>query len=280
MRYAVLADVHGNLPALSAALSAAERSGAEGIVVLGDLVGYGAQPNECVELIRERGAVCVAGNHDLMAIGRLSDERCIAVARTVMRWTRRELSPSTRGFLEALPLTRLTPWGALLAHGSLDDPEAYTATEAQALSQLELLGRRQPRAGILLVGHTHRPLAVSRTRGRLAARGLLEIPEADAFLLNPGAVGQSRELSVRARALIFDPETRSATFLRVPYDLERARAALRAAGLPPGALHIRPRPRRLARVALTEARLLGAVLSRRVRGRAGAGAGSARRRSA
>lgn len=263
MRCAVLADVHGNLPALTEVLAAADRSGVEQVVVLGDLVGYGAQPNECVELIGERGATCVAGNHDLMAIGALSDERCIAVGREIMRWTRRALAPSTREFLEALPLARRTTWGAVLAHGSLDDPEAYTATEAQALTQLELLAEREPGARLLLLGHTHRPLAVSRMRGRLAARGVLERREGDSVLLNPGAVGQSREVRVRARALVLDSQARTATFLRVPYDRERARAALRSAGLPPGALHIRPRPRRLARVAATEAQLCARAVSRR-----------------
>ena len=96
MRFAILSDIHGNLPALEAALELFARAGVDRYLCAGDLVGYGPFPNECVERIAELGAVCVAGNHDLIALGRLSDDRCIPLARNSLRWTREVLTPATR----------------------------------------------------------------------------------------------------------------------------------------------------------------------------------------
>jgi putative phosphoesterase len=230
MKVGVLADVHANLPALEAALSALRERGAEAWICAGDLVGYGPHPNECVARVAELGATCVAGNHDLIALGRLPPDRCIALARRTLEWTRAVLSADARTYLEGLPVTAELG-GVLVAHGSLDDPEEYVARRSRALAELA----RAPReARALVLGHTHRTLVAVAGDGRL--------------VLNPGAVGQSRDLLVRARCAVLDTEWLRVERLSLRYDADRTRSDLVRAGLPPAAVHLRPSlPRSLAR---------------------------------
>ena len=206
-------------------------------LVAGDLVGYGPFPNECVERVAELGANCVAGNHDLIVLGELSDQRCIPLARTSLAWTREVLHDDARAYLERLPRT-IDAGAVVMAHGSLDDPEEYTRTPEQAVTQLGRLEREHPDARVLVVGHTHRPWACEED-GRVPERnGDLTLP--GRILLNPGAVGQSRELLVRARYLILDLDRGVATFRAARYDTRACREALRARGLSPRSIHLRP----------------------------------------
>jgi predicted phosphodiesterase len=245
MRYGVIADVHGNLDALRAVLSAIEREGVDQFLVAGDLVGYGPYPNECVAAVAELAATCAAGNHDLIALGALSDDRCIALAQDSLRWTREVLGADERAFLAALPRTATAPGGVRVAHGSLDDPQQYTTTGPQAAAELALLEDRE-HAHLLVLGHTHRTLAYGRRSGRMRADGALALPPGEAVLLNPGAVGQSRELRARARFAVLDLDTREARFFAIPYDVTACRAALRRVGLSPRSCHLRPSPARAA----------------------------------
>lgn len=251
MRYGVIADVHGNLDALRAVLRATEREGVDGYLVAGDLVGYGPYPNECVAAVAELNASCVAGNHDLIALGILSDGRCIELARHSLSWTRQVLGADERAFLAALPRVITASGGVRVAHGSLDDPQEYTTTDRQALAQLERVEDRDG-ARVLVLGHTHRPLAFGRRSGRLRTRGATALPPGDAVLLNPGAVGQSRELRVRARFAVLDLDARQARFFAIPYDVDACRSALRRVGLSPRSCHLRPSLPRAAVRALRE----------------------------
>src|SRR4051795_1126429 len=118
MRIGLIADVHANLPALETALAALERERVDAYVCAGDLVGYGPHPNETVARVRELDPVCVAGNHDLMALGRLSEDRADSLARQALAWTRKQLDDETRAYLEALPLTAQAAGGRVaVAHG-------------------------------------------------------------------------------------------------------------------------------------------------------------------
>jgi predicted phosphodiesterase len=250
MRYAVLADVHGNLAALQAVLGKLERDSIDSYLVAGDLVGYGPHPNECVEAVAGLGAVCVAGNHDLMALGQLSDERCIPLGRTAIRWTRGVLDPAARAYLERLPLRAETPDGVVVSHGSLDDPERYTTNAEQALSELAQLERERPESTILVLGHTHRPLAVGQRAGRQRVGGRhssVRLGGAERYLVNAGAVGQSRELRARARYAVLDLTAGTVEFHAIAYDTAACRRALREAGLAPGSCHLRPSARGAAR---------------------------------
>jgi predicted phosphodiesterase len=260
MRYGVLADTHGNLQALRAVLDALGREGVDRYLIAGDLVGYGPNPNECVELVAGLDAICVAGNHDLIALDRMSDERCPEIARRSLRWTRTVLSDETRAFLDALPLRATAQGGIVIVHGSLDDPQEYTRRPQQAVRQLTTLSQDGGDEHILLLGHTHRPWAYSLSSGAMSTRGPISVQGGDPVLLNPGAVGQSRswELRARARFMMLDLETQRATFFAIPYDLDQCRAALRRVGLSPGSCHIRPSPigklRRTLRSATRSAR--------------------------
>lgn len=240
MRYGVIADIHGNLPALRAALDVLERQGVDRYLCLGDLVGYGAFPNECVERIAELDAVCVAGNHDLIALGRLSDTRCIELARRSLRWTRERLRQDVIDYLGRLPL-QARVGRVVLAHGSLDDPQEYTTRLDQATSQLARLADGQQDSGVLLLGHTHRAWAAThREAAAPPVARPLSLDTNEWWLLNPGAVGQSREREVHARFMLLDVGALEARFCAVAYDVEGYVRALRASGLPAGSYHLPP----------------------------------------
>jgi predicted phosphodiesterase len=248
--YGVLADVHGNLPALEAALVSLERRGVDRYLVAGDLVGYGPFPNECVAAVAALDAVCVAGNHDLIALGELSDAKCIPLARKSLEWTRRVLDADARAFLEALPRRIDVADRITLAHGSLDDPSEYTLLPEQASSQLRRLEKERPEIRILVLGHTHRQWACDQTprTARPAPDGSLPLGDAR-WVLNPGAVGQSRGLRVHARSAILDLERSTMTFESLSYDTRRCRDELRRHGLHPRSYHLPPSPvRRLRRI--------------------------------
>jgi putative phosphoesterase len=233
MRYGLIADVHANLHALEAVLAALSGTGVDRWVCAGDVVGYGPRPNECVSRVAELSPalVVVAGNHDLMAVGRLGADGLGPLQARTLRWTREVLGADARAFLEGLPTRASTDEGVVVAHGSLDDPSEYVWDCAAAAAQLA----RVPEATALVLGHTHRPLSCGR-------------------VFNPGSVGQPRERRAVARAMVLDVDVDAgrAERVAVSYDAAATRAELGAAGLPPGACHLKPSirasvARRLAR---------------------------------
>jgi predicted phosphodiesterase len=242
MRYGVISDVHGNLPALEAALAALDHAGIDRILCPGDLVGYGPRPNECVARIAslDPPPLVVAGNHDLMAVGRLAADRLGPLPRRTLEWTWEVLEREARRYLEALPTIAATTDGATVAHGSLSDPAEYVHDCAAAREQLSLLERHDPAARLLIIGHTHHPLACA-ARAEVEARGDAELsPAAGPWLLNAGSVGQSRERRAVARTLVIDTDAALASFLELQYDADAVKRQLRAAGLPEHACHLKP----------------------------------------
>ncbi len=240
MRCGILSDVHANLPAFEAALAVIDAEAVDRTVCAGDVVGYGPHPNECVAVLAERGIECVAGNHDLIAIGALGFERTDDLARTTLEWTRGALGRDARAFLDRLP-RRIDGKELVIAHGSLDDPCEYVVTDDAAARQLAAVDAR-----VLVLGHTHAPLAYGLRQGRLLRGGSGDVALAadDRVLLNPGSVGQARERRPLARLLIVDTESGSAEFRAIPYDHSRTRAALVEHGLPANAYHRKPTVRR------------------------------------
>jgi predicted phosphodiesterase len=240
MRYGVLSDVHGNLHALETALEFLRLQAVDGYLCAGDLVGYGPYPTACVHRVLELADVCVAGNHDLIALGRLGDDRCIRLARESLRWTREALSDDARRRLAALPLEAETRAGVFVTHGTLGDPQHYVddpAAAREALSRLEAAGVA---ARVMVVGHTHRPMAFAQHGGPLPvdATGTVALPSSGRVLLNPGAVGQSRDRLVCARIMVLDLDIGTATFHALRYDDRACRRALAERGLPPGSCHL------------------------------------------
>jgi diadenosine tetraphosphatase ApaH/serine/threonine PP2A family protein phosphatase len=231
MRVAVVSDIHGNLHALDAVLSAVDELAPDQLWCLGDIVGYGARPNECCRTIRERAFVCLCGNHDLGVLGTIDLTEFSDDAATAAHWTRARLDDEARAFLATLAPTGRAE-GLELYHASPLDPIwEYVLTEEAARAALEAT-----KAPAVLVGHSHVALALTRADGAIAggvARPGDHVDFAEErFLLNPGSVGQPRDGDPRAAFLVVDTDARFAEFHRIPYDVERTQAEIREAGLP------------------------------------------------
>jgi predicted phosphodiesterase len=250
MRVGLLSDVHANLPALRTVLSSPQLQGVDQLLVSGDIVGYGGQPNECVAELIEAGAQCVAGNHDLLVLDRLPRTKFPAIALKSAELTQSLMSARTRSFLDSLPVI-LRVDNLIVTHGSLDDPEEYVVAETRAKELLAQLPKLEPGANTLVLGHTHRQWCVSAEAGRLSVRRRLQIPSAP-LLINPGSVGQSRqrERRPRARFAVYDSHFGTVEFFRIDYDVEASLAALARLSLPRTCLHAPPLLRR---------QLLGAI---------------------
>ena len=230
MRVAVVSDVHANLHALNAVLAEIDSDPPAEIWCLGDLVGYGARPNECCELIQGRADVCLGGNHDLAVRGTIDLREFSGDAAVAATWTRGVLSPSALAYIETLE-PKGERQGVELFHGSPRDPVwEYVLSDEAALAALVLSD-----AALTLVGHSHVALQVSLDdafEGGLAPAGTeLEIGNGR-WLLNPGSVGQPRDGDPRAAYLVLDLDAKRAAFRRVDYDIEATQAEIRAAGLP------------------------------------------------
>ena len=230
MRIAVLSDIHANLVALDAVLTAA--GSVDAVWHLGDVVGYGPEPDAVVERLTSLGAIGVRGNHDAAAVGGREIEWFNPDARRAMEWTRERISPPTRAWLEALP-ERRTEEGALLVHGSPREPLwEYVTSVPVARANLQILA-----ADLCFHGHTHLPVAFLEDDGRVdvlspAGDGSsLEVGGRRA-LLNPGSVGQPRDGDPQASFLILDTDAWRVTWRRTAYDVGAVQSAVRAAGLP------------------------------------------------
>jgi predicted phosphodiesterase len=231
-RYGVIADVHGNLEALAAALAALERRGVDRVISLGDVVGYNGESNECVGLLRERGIESIAGNHELIALGHMGFERCAMRPAFTLRQTRRDLSAGSRAFLGGLPLGRVLEDRIALIHGSVDDPGEYLTTAARAAASAGRLRARLPEIRLCLFAHTHAP-ALYEIDGAMArehpATGVVTLAPRDRlWMVNPGSVDASRRPIKLAELAVVDSEAGTVEFARVSYDaakVERSAAA-------------------------------------------------------
>lgn len=234
MRIAVLSDIHANRTALEAVL--ADLGSVDGIWQLGDIVGYGPEPDAVVNRLREIGATGVRGNHDAAACGGSEIDWFNPEARRAMEWTRRAISADTIAWLSALP-DRATDGACDLVHGSHREPLwEYVTSAAIAAANLAVLA---PNARVGLHGHTHMPVAfledepggqLTVVRGRPDAS--LELAGRRA-LVNPGSVGQPRDGDPDASYLIWEPDADRVTWRRVAYDVRGVQRQIRDAGLPP-----------------------------------------------
>jgi predicted phosphodiesterase len=231
MRVAVLSDIHSNLHALDAVLEAVDRERPDVVWCLGDVVGYGPRPDECLRVVEERAALCLAGNHDLGVRGDVDLDDFAPDAATAALWTRGVLGPQAQAFLGGLvPLAEVD--GVQLFHASPRDPVwEYILTDQAALAALEMTS-----APVVLVGHSHVPLAVTVDAGVLDGGHAPAETEVDLgglrWLLNPGSVGQPRDGDPRAAWLLLDLDAGHASFRRVDYAIAETQAEIRDAGLP------------------------------------------------
>jgi predicted phosphodiesterase len=236
MRYLVLSDIHANLEALDTCLADARARGYDRMLALGDIVGYGASPNEVVERVRAlEPAAIVRGNHDKVACGIDQAEDFNAVARSAAVWTLGVLTPENRAWVATLPEGPLIVDTLIeICHGSPIDEDAYIFDEHDAILALKTSERP-----LCLFGHTHRALTLELQIGAADGTGLslsrdtqISLRDGFKYLVNPGSVGQPRDGDPRAAYAIVDTRSRYVDLFRLEYPVEQAQAKVMNAGLP------------------------------------------------
>lgn len=236
MRLLVLSDIHANLTALEAALEAANGNW-DRVVCLGDVVGYGPDPNEVTSRIRDLGATTIRGNHDKAVTDLMGTDDFNPIARAAVLWSRAQLSNENLDWLASLPQGPRESDGVVLVHGAFQDEDEYVFTPSQALEGL--LDSTLP---VTFYGHTHHQggfsyqdtlLEVLQLHPRdFEERSALHLEEGKRYLLNPGSIGQPRDGDPRASFAIADLEHEIVEFWRVPYDIEKVQVRMRQAKLP------------------------------------------------
>ncbi len=238
MRYLVLSDIHANLEALEAVLEAAPRGEFDRLLVLGDVVGYGADPNAVVDRVRALAPdAIIRGNHDKVAAGVEPADGFNQVARYAALWTFDALTDDNRAWLTNLPAGPLVVDDVEMCHGSPDDEDEYIFEHVDAVEALRAMSRP-----LCFFGHTHVPigywlsmdgfdvLVAPGTESRVS----IPIEPGRRYLINPGSVGQPRDGDPRAAFAVYEADRREVVLYRVPYDIERTQAKIQAAGLPEG----------------------------------------------
>ena len=231
MRILILADIHANLAALEAVLKAAAGGGSDRVWVLGDSVGYGPQPNECLARVRDLGAVAVAGNHEKAVVGEIGLGEFNPFAAAAARWTINALSPENAAYIRQMPV-RAVEQGVTLVHGTPRDPMwEYLWTLDQAVEVLSSFNT--PGCAF---GHTHIPrwlnINGSKVAGGMPHDGTVVKIGPGRFYLNPGSVGQPRDGNAHASYAVFNTDEQTVTFHRAVYDIEATQELMQAAGLP------------------------------------------------
>jgi predicted phosphodiesterase len=237
MRYLVLTDIHSNIEALGACMTRARDAGYDRVLCCGDIVGYGPNPNETVDMVRDLNPLCIRGNHDRVASGLGEPDEFTSVARNAILWTRTQLGEAQRGYLAALPMGPLAVGEeGQLVHGALTHEDHYISEDSEAFENLLLAERR-----ITFFGHTHFPVVYTLTRigspasshvHRAEGRNVVSLETFPAAFINAGSVGQPRDGDSRAAFAIWDDEASNVEFYRVEYPIAMTQARMRAEGLP------------------------------------------------
>jgi len=241
MRWALFSDIHGNLEALEVVLDAIRKAKVDRMVCLGDLVGYGASPNECVDLVRASGAATIAGNHDHAALGLLDISEFNDHARAAILWTQEAITPSTAEWLREREMVVVEP-GLRIAHASPGNPDHWNYILTPIDADCEFPKFDEP---VCFVGHSHVPglfvlgpapdgtnFTFSR-ESMLPANEPVTLPVGQRAIVNVGSVGQPRDRDPRAAWVLYDDATGTVILNRLSYDIEAAQARILDAGLPP-----------------------------------------------
>ncbi|HLA04391.1 MAG TPA: metallophosphoesterase family protein [Syntrophales bacterium] len=235
MRYAVISDIHSNLEALTSFFEAAENLDIDKTVCLGDIVGYNANPNECIALVRERGVQCLLGNHDSRVVGFEEPTDFNFHAAAAVYWTRDAISEENKEFLKGLPRNILVNSKFLAVHGWVNDTDRYIMGQRDAERNFGLMNEKKATLGLCFFGHTHVPAAYAMTGEDMSVVGAtnpFKLEKGVKYLVNPGSVGQPRDRDPRASFLVFDSKKKQITFHRVDYDIHTTSEKILVAGLP------------------------------------------------
>jgi predicted phosphodiesterase len=229
MRYAIFGDIHGNMEALTAVFADTESARVDRVLCLGDIVGYGAEPEKCIGELRSRGIASVLGNHDSATIGDTPLDYFTDYAREAILWTADRLCEEDKGYLKNLPVTGGDD-GFVTVHSSLADPTEwrYVIDLLSVRRCFDSLAKR-----LCFIGHSHAPV-VFEERGSIVVRHACDMPleEESRYIINVGSVGQPRDWDWRASYGIYDEGEMRFEIRRVPYDVEKAQGKIIAAGLP------------------------------------------------
>jgi predicted phosphodiesterase len=233
MRYAVFSDIHSNYPAFKVVLEDAIRNGFDAIINLGDIVGYGPNPNECIQALSAYPNSAIAGNHDWGAIGKADLHIFNRDARQALDWTESELTPQNRNLLTSLPVKKPMPEGILLSHGSPRKPVWEYLVDTNTASA----NFKKFDFDVALVGHTHLPLVFELNSAEKVEHVM---PEVDVpydltgkrLILNPGSVGQPRDMNPDASYAILDTDEKQWTFHRLSYPIEETQERMSRLHLP------------------------------------------------
>jgi len=236
LKYAIVSDIHSNLQALHAVLRDIDNHNCDVIISLGDIVGYGGEPNECIGLLREISVTSIKGNHDRVAAGIEEPVNFNPIAREAALWTRDNLTYGNKEYLNNLPDNK--DYGEfIIVHGAISDPDKYINGIYEAETEFDLLGG----AEICFFGHTHVSAVYARTNRKVRNIYVNKIPPDKSSLyielekhvmclINPGSVGQPRDRDPRASYIVYD-NSGSVEFRRVGYDVESAQKKIIGAGL-------------------------------------------------
>ena len=233
MKYGILGDIHSNLSALEAVLGRFEAEGVDRIISVGDIVGYGAEPRECIELVRSIGAVVVKGNHDAACVGEIDLRYFNNYARAAVCWTQGVLTDDDRRWLSSLPFT-VDLGDCYVGHGTYWKPELFDYIQSTTDADPSLDAMALP---MCFVGHTHVPVTLLRLKEDPAHTAYtvdteIDLAECVRTLVNVGSVGQPRDEDPRAAYAIYDSGRQRVWIRRAEYDIEREARRIRAVGLP------------------------------------------------
>ena len=231
MQLALISDVHGNLEALSSVARSIHNEGAEKVVFLGDIVGYGANPNECIDMLREITKELIAGNHDMASAGKTSIRNFNPLAKEAIEWTRNKLTKNNMDFLSSLPLKKETQT-TIYVHSSPYCPEDwnYVSDVQDAGRQFKAFAKHA-----CFIGHSHFPKIFTKTSsGEILQlkKSQIKLREGFRYIINTGSVGQPRDGNPLSSYGIYDTEKKEYRLVRVQYDISMAKNKIIAAGLP------------------------------------------------
>jgi predicted phosphodiesterase len=236
-RIAVLSDIHGNLEALEAVLIALTSEQVDYVIHLGDLVGYNANPRECLQLLQRQRVISILGNHDLAALEPQSAEGFNVLAYQAIKYVQTQLTAENLRYLRSLPRIEVLWDRFLICHGTPESLDTYILNLFQAKRIFNLLRRSYAGIRICFFGHTHmQKLWLCDARGKVTTPTVppsTTLLDADhLYLINPGSVGQPRQQDNRAHYLIFDADRENVSFKAVAYDIHKAQEKIRQARLP------------------------------------------------
>lgn len=231
MRYGIISDIHGNLEALNAVLEELQKLQPDQLICLGDIVGYGANPNECIELARQNCQIILAGNHDYAALNRVDTSTFNNYAQNAIGWTINNLNPQSIAFLETLQIFHKVD-ELYFVHSTPMDPIEwnYILSTFDAYEVFQYFQEQ-----ICFIGHSHVPIIfVNRQKHRydIVEKKELHLDPKNRYIINVGSVGQPRDLDSRAAFGIYDDVSHTFSLHRVQYDIEKTQAKMREIGLP------------------------------------------------